>query len=183
MCSSLIQYTPSISGAAQGLQKPGKHEADEEPRISPFPTTKSVAIILRILQANKTMKRRVNQALASWNCARKHWGGHKLFQYLVHDCPSSRHSCSMKAFVSWIAEQIEKAKERLQRRGERNGVIRFGCWRKFEDVSHLPFDGNAINLFETLAKATKNVTAVLSEKLLRLFEQKVALDLYYTCFG
>lgn len=183
LCSWHAPYKPSISSAEQGLQKAVEHKGGEEQWTGLFPTQESVARIVQIMQSNKTVKGHGNQALTECNSARKSRARPKRFQYFGYDCLLSCHRSNSEKFVSRKAEQIDEAKERCLRRDERIGLIRFGWWREFEEMSYTSQKENAINLSETRATATKNKSAEVSEELLKLFGDDAALDVSYTLLG
>lgn len=78
------------------------------------------------------------------------------------------------------AAQIDKAKTRSLKRGERNGAIESGWWRESKDVSYLAFKKKAISSLETSADPTDKIYAGLLEPQLRLFEHDVASNVNHT---
>lgn len=62
---SHIRCTPFISCAEWGLQKIVEHEANEKQWTWLFLTQELAAHVVQVLQSNKTLKGRVNLALAA----------------------------------------------------------------------------------------------------------------------
>lgn len=67
LCLLHRQHTPSISDAVQRLPKIFEHEAYDEQWTRLLPMQKSIAHIVRMLWSNKSLKRRIDHALADFN--------------------------------------------------------------------------------------------------------------------
>lgn len=84
---------------------------------------------------------RVNQALSDCNSDRKFREWDKLFQYFGHNYLLSRHSCDSEKSVGQKSQQIDVAIGMNLRRGESNGILKFGLWEgenmKTYCVAHL----------------------------------------------
>lgn len=88
-----------------------------------------VALIVQILQLNKTTNWHMNQAPMKFSSARIRRVLENIFEHIVHDCLLSRHSSILEKAIKRKEEQIVNVEELLSRMGERKGSIRFG-WRR-----------------------------------------------------
>lgn len=81
-----------------------EHKAGKEQCARLFPSQELIAHIVQILQWNKTLKGRVNQALAECNSARNRrvWEG--VFKYFSYGCLLSRHSSILEEPVALKAQ-------------------------------------------------------------------------------
>lgn len=77
-----------------------------------------------------------------------------------------------------MLNRLKKQIKKILRRGQRSGVIRFGCSRGCEEGSCLVFKINSINYSGTCAEVTGNILADLSKEYLQLFGHDVVLFVY-----